>query len=80
VAATLAPQAGSAAFTRLREQNLAEEEIPSWYELLFSTHPSLGKRIAALRMREQHARSEQNGRMNGPQPAGEVRLLRDVGS
>ena len=39
---------GVAAFRRLRDQNLAEEEPPSWYELLFASHPSLGKRIAAL--------------------------------
>ncbi|GAC1392743.1 MAG: hypothetical protein NVSMB31_11260 [Vulcanimicrobiaceae bacterium] len=39
---------GAAAFARLREQNLAEDEVPRWYEVLFSTHPSLGARIAKL--------------------------------
>jgi STE24 endopeptidase len=73
-AATGDPQVGAAAFGRLRDQNLAEQEIPAWYELLFSTHPSLGKRIAGLR----NAASEQNGRCNGVQPRGEVGLTRDV--
>ena len=41
--------AGVRAFTRLREQNLAENDLPFWYELLFASHPSVGKRIAALR-------------------------------
>ncbi|MBV8726681.1 MAG: M48 family metalloprotease [Candidatus Eremiobacteraeota bacterium] len=80
IAATSAPQVGCAAFTRLREQNLAEEEVPPWYELLFSTHPSLGKRIAALRRSAERARSEQNGGMHGTQPAGKVGLARNVGS
>lgn len=48
VSATGAPQSGVAAFSRLREQNLAEDEQPAWMELLFATHPSLKKRIAAL--------------------------------
>lgn len=48
VTATRAPQDGSAAFRRLRDQNLAEDEQPAWYEFLFSTHPSLKARIAAL--------------------------------
>jgi len=39
---------GAAAFRRLRDQNLAEEEPPAWYEFLFASHPSLGKRITAL--------------------------------
>lgn len=46
--ATCAPLDGVAAFRRLRDQNLAEDEQPAWYEFLFSTHPSLGARIAAL--------------------------------
>ena len=46
--ATGQPQWGVAAFRRLRDQNLAEDEVPYWYELLFSSHPSLGARIAAL--------------------------------
>lgn len=41
-------RSGIDAFRRLRDQNLAEEEPPVWYELLFASHPSLGKRIAAL--------------------------------
>jgi STE24 endopeptidase len=48
LATTLDPQSGVAAFRRLRDQNLAEEEPPGWYEWLFGSHPSLGKRIAAL--------------------------------
>lgn len=42
------PRAGIAAFQRLRERNLAEDEQPRWMELLFSTHPALRRRIAAL--------------------------------
>jgi Zn-dependent protease with chaperone function len=41
--------AGAAAFTRLRERNLAEDEQPKWMELLFSSHPSLGSRIERLK-------------------------------
>ena len=43
------PAWGAAAFERLRDQNLAEDDVPRWYELLFSTHPPLGARIAKLR-------------------------------
>jgi Zn-dependent protease with chaperone function len=39
---------GASAFRRLRDQNLADEDPPGWYEFLFSTHPSLKRRIAAL--------------------------------
>ncbi len=46
--ATRAPAAGAAAFRRLRDQNLAEEEVPRWYELFFSSHPSLRSRIERL--------------------------------
>jgi STE24 endopeptidase len=46
--ATQMPREGAAAFRRLRDQNLSEEEQPAWYEALFSTHPSLKARIAAL--------------------------------
>jgi len=80
IEATLAPAVGCAAFTRLREQNLAEEEVPSWYELFFSTHPSLGKRIAALRESADCSRSEQNGRMHGAQPPGEVSFASNIGT
>jgi STE24 endopeptidase len=45
------PHGGAAAFRRLRDQNLAEEEVPLWYELLFASHPSLGRRIKALESR-----------------------------
>ena len=48
LATTRDPKSGVAAFRRLRDQNLAEEEPPGWYEWLFASHPSLGKRIAAL--------------------------------
>lgn len=41
-------RSGAAAFRRLRDQNLAEDEVPAWYEFFFSSHPSLGKRIDAL--------------------------------
>jgi STE24 endopeptidase len=40
--------AGAAAFRRLRDQNLADEDPPAWYELFFSSHPSLKARIEAL--------------------------------
>ena len=39
---------GAAAFARLRERNLAEDEQPRWMEVLFSSHPSLRSRIARL--------------------------------
>jgi STE24 endopeptidase len=39
---------GASAFRRLRDQNLADEDPPPWYELFFSSHPSLRARIAAL--------------------------------
>lgn len=48
VSATGDPASGVRAFRRLRDQNLAEDEGPKWSELLFSSHPSLGSRIAAL--------------------------------
>ncbi len=46
--ATADAQAGAAAFRRLRDRNLADEDPPGWYELFFSSHPSLRARIAAL--------------------------------
>jgi len=49
LAATGHPEWGVAAFERLREQNLAEDEEPRWAELLISTHPSLRSRIERLR-------------------------------
>ncbi|MGZ3499017.1 MAG: M48 family metalloprotease [Vulcanimicrobiaceae bacterium] len=48
VSATREPRTGAAAFRRLRDQNLSEDEQPVWYEFLFATHPSLKARIAAL--------------------------------
>jgi STE24 endopeptidase len=39
---------GASAFRRLRDQNLADEDPPLWYELFFSSHPSLKRRIEAL--------------------------------
>ncbi|MDQ2866314.1 MAG: M48 family metalloprotease [Candidatus Eremiobacteraeota bacterium] len=47
-AATSDPTSGAAALRRLRDQNLAQDDIPSWFEFLFASHPSLGKRIHAL--------------------------------
>jgi STE24 endopeptidase len=46
--ATRDAQTGASAFRRLRDQNLADEDPPAWYEFFFSSHPSLKKRIAAL--------------------------------
>jgi STE24 endopeptidase len=46
--ATHDAKAGVAAFRRLRDQNLADEDPPGWYEFFFSSHPSLKNRIAAL--------------------------------
>jgi STE24 endopeptidase len=48
VTVTEDPASGARAFRRLRDQNLAEDEVPKWAELLFSSHPSLGSRIATL--------------------------------
>ena len=48
LAATRDPAAGAAAFRRLRERNLADADPPVWYELFFSSHPSLSRRIDAL--------------------------------
>jgi Zn-dependent protease with chaperone function len=48
LSATHDGEGGAAAFRRLRERNLAEDEQPKWMELLFSSHPSLGSRIARL--------------------------------
>jgi STE24 endopeptidase len=48
VEATQTPHAGADAFKRLRDQNLAEDEQPAWYETLFAGHPSLKARIRVL--------------------------------
>ena len=45
---TRAPGIGASAFRRLRDQNLAEDEQPAWFEFIFATHPSLKSRIEAL--------------------------------
>jgi STE24 endopeptidase len=42
------PQTGASALRRLRDQNLADDDPPLWYELLFGSHPSLKARIEAL--------------------------------
>jgi STE24 endopeptidase len=43
---------GAAALSRLRDQNLADEAPPRWYELLFGSHPALKDRIAKLQAAE----------------------------
>ncbi|HEX3672311.1 MAG TPA: M48 family metallopeptidase [Candidatus Cybelea sp.] len=48
IAATRDAAGGAAAFRRLRDQNLADEDPPAWYELFFASHPSLRARIEAL--------------------------------
>lgn len=48
LAATRDAASGASAFRRLRDQNLADEDPPAWYEFFFSSHPSLRARIAAL--------------------------------
>lgn len=48
IAATDDAEAGIAAFTRLRERNMAEEAQPRWMEVLFSSHPSLRSRIERM--------------------------------
>lgn len=48
IAATQDPAGGASAFRRLRDQNLADEDPPAWYEFFFASHPSLRARIAAL--------------------------------
>ncbi|MEO6912993.1 MAG: M48 family metallopeptidase [Candidatus Baltobacteraceae bacterium] len=52
VATTGKPSIGAAAFERLRDQNMVEDEQPAWYECLFGSHPSLKARIAALRLQQ----------------------------
>ena len=48
LAATRDPAAGASAFRRLRDQNLADEDPPGWYEFFFASHPSLRARIETL--------------------------------
>ena len=57
---TQAPRTGAAAFRRLRDQNLAEDEQPAWFEFLFSTHPSLKARIEELEAVHHRPYSEQH--------------------
>jgi STE24 endopeptidase len=52
LAATQDAPAGARAFRRLRDQNLADEDPPSWYEFFFASHPSLRARIRALQLHE----------------------------
>jgi STE24 endopeptidase len=52
LAATEDAPAGVRAFRRLRDQNLSDEDPPSWYELFFASHPSLRARIGALTLHE----------------------------
>lgn len=52
LAATEDAPAGARAFRRLRDQNLADEDPPSWYEFFFASHPSLRARIQALQLHE----------------------------
>jgi STE24 endopeptidase len=35
------------AMNKLAEQNLAERNPPRWVEILFNSHPPIGKRVAA---------------------------------
>jgi len=46
--ATGAAKSGAAAFKRLRDKNMAEDEQPKWMEVLFASHPSLKSRIERL--------------------------------
>jgi STE24 endopeptidase len=48
IRATNDPASGVSAFRRLRDQNMADEDPPIWYEFFFASHPSLKSRIAAL--------------------------------
>jgi len=48
IEATRDRSAGASAFRRLREQNLAEDDVPAWYEFFFGSHPALGKRITEI--------------------------------
>jgi STE24 endopeptidase len=48
VDATGDARTGASAFRRLRDQNMADEDPPGWYEFFFSSHPSLRARIEAL--------------------------------
>ena len=65
LAATRDPLAGISAFRRLRDQNLADEDPPAWYELFFSSHPSLRARIETL---QGGTSLNEDGRGPGPQP------------
>ena len=42
------PDAGIAAFRKLAQINVAEENPPRWAHILFDSHPTLAERIAAL--------------------------------
>lgn len=49
--ATKNAASGARAFARLRDQNKAEDNVPAWFEFFYSSHPSIGDRIAALDVR-----------------------------
>jgi len=55
--ATGKAEAFAAALTRLANQNLAEAEPERWVEIIYFSHPALGRRIA--RAKEAAARSQQ---------------------
>lgn len=43
------PEAGISAFHKLAKINIGEEDPPRWVEILLHSHPSIARRIAALR-------------------------------
>jgi STE24 endopeptidase len=45
------PEAYAGALHRLARQNLSELWPPRWVEVLFYTHPAIGRRMAAVRGR-----------------------------
>ena len=55
VQATAKPLAYASALVRLADQNLGEVEPPAWVEILFYSHPPLGKRIAAAQAAAQRS-------------------------
>jgi STE24 endopeptidase len=52
IAATHDAAGGAAAFRRLRDQNLADDDPPAWYEFFFASHPSLRARVATVEQSE----------------------------
>jgi STE24 endopeptidase len=43
------PEAFADGMTRLANQNLSDVEPPRWVEVLFYSHPPIGKRLAMAR-------------------------------